>query len=113
RRASAAHAGSRARGGRRDRFRSVLREVALLLECVVSRGVGGPFGPADGQIRLCQYRAERAREDIVSLESVERLLLCRREAEAAAPDALVLRDRRRIHLDRLRRLEAALQAVQA
>ena len=47
-------AGSRARGGRRAGRRSVLLEVALLLECLVSRRVGLPLGPSHGQVERRQ-----------------------------------------------------------
>ena len=45
--------------------------MTLLLECRVSRGVGRPFGAPDGEVRLGQHRAERARRGIVRLPATQ------------------------------------------
>ena len=79
---------------------------------VVLRGVGRPLRAADGEVGAGEHRPERAREHVVGGERVERLRLGRRQRPDAAPLALVLAERRRVDLDRLGRLEPALEAVE-
>ena len=67
--------------------------MTLLLECRVSRGVGRPLGAADGEVRVGERRAERAEQQLVGGERIERFLLRRGQAYDPTPRPLVLGDR--------------------
>src|SRR5439155_1176241 len=71
-----------------------------------------PLRTTDGEIGVCERRAQRIEQELVGREGVKRVFLRRRQAIDAAPIALLLVDRRRIDLDRLGRLQAALETVQ-
>src|SRR5438477_11207035 len=60
-----------------------------------------------------EYGTEGLDEDRVALERVESLLLRGRQPHDSRGVACVLRDRRRVDLDRLGRLDSALEAVEA
>ena len=53
--------------------RSVLLEVTLLLECLVSRGVGLPLRAPYGHVGVGQFRAQRAEQQPVAGQRGERL----------------------------------------
>src|SRR5207237_6373447 len=91
---------------------SVLREVPPVLERLVSGRVGGPLRAADGEVGRRQRRPERRRQHLVGRERVERLRLRLGKPADAALGPLVLVDRRRVDLDRLGRLQLALEAVE-
>ena len=66
---------------------SVLREVTLLLECLVLRGVGRPLRAADGEVRLRRAtgRARRARTpSAASASSASACVSGRRDSSAVA-----------------------------
>jgi hypothetical protein len=88
---------------------SVLFEVTLLLERVVAGGVGRPFGAADSEVRVGEHGAERARQNLVAASA----------SSASACDCgrrgglVVSRQRRRVDVERLGRLEPPLDTIEA
>ena len=84
-----------------------------MLECLVLRRVRLPFRTPHREVRPQQRLAERGSEDGVGLESIQRLRLRLGEPDDPALVPLPVLERRRVDVDRVGKLEPALDPVEA
>lgn len=64
---------------------SVLGEVAVVLECLSTEGIGFPFGTSDGDVRAKERRAEGVRQYAIAFERLERVFLAYRQSADSQP----------------------------